>query len=448
MSWCWTLNLVAMALGGGPAGPQPLRSVSTDTRAIERGDLFVALRGENFDAHDFLGEAVQKGAAALVVADPIRAAGLGVPVYTVDDTLVALGALGAFRRASWGGPVVAVAGSNGKTTTKELIRAALGAVLDVHATSANLNNRVGVPLTLLALRDEADVAVIEAGTNMPGEIPILREMLRPDIAVVTCVEEEHLEGLGSMEAIFREETAIFDRALIAVGPAAQQEIIAQGARTARRAVSAGLDEGDVRSTRWEIGGDGVGRIFMEDVVVQPPARGVHNLRNTMLALVVARECGVSYADAARGIEAMHGLAMRSSWEAMGTATLINDAYNANPGSMRAALDMLVGAGTGRQRVAVLGTMRELGVHAERMHLEVARHALASDVELIAGMGDMAGALHEAAPGDSRVVASADLEDLWEALQPKLARDAIILLKASRGVQLERLVPHLTQWATS
>lgn len=129
------------------------------------------------------------------------------------------------------------------------------------------------------------------------------------------------------------------------------------------------------------------------------------------------------------------------------ATLINDAYNANPGSMRAALDMLVHTGKGRQRVAVLGTMRELGVHAQRMHLEVARHALASDVEVIAGVGEMASALDEAASGDSRVVAAAELEDLWGALQPKLARDAIILLKASRGVRLERLVPHLTQWAT-
>ncbi len=447
MSWRWTLDLVGMALGGGPAGPLPLRGVSTDTRSIDRGDVFVALHGENFDAHDFLDDAVRKGAAALVVADPARAAGLGVPVYTVDDTLVALGTLGAFRRAAWGGPLVAVAGSNGKTTTKDLIRAAVGAMLDVHATNANLNNRVGVPLTLLALRDEADVAVVEAGTNMPGEIAILREMLRPDIAVVTCVEEEHLEGLGSLEAIFREETAIFDRSLIAVGPATQPEIVAQGARTARRAVSAGLDEGDVRATRWEIDTEGLGRIFMEDVVVQPPARGVHNLRNTMLALAVARECGVSYADAARGIEAMPSPAMRSSWEALGTATLINDAYNANPGSMRAALDMLVHTGKGRQRVAVLGTMRELGAHAQRMHLEVARHALASDVEVIAGMGEMAGALDEAAPGDSRVVAAAELEELWGALQPKLARDAIILLKASRGVRLERLVPHLTQWAT-
>ncbi len=447
MSWSWTLDLVGMALGGGPAGSMPLRRVSTDTRSIEQGDLFVALRGENFDAHDFLADAVRKGAAALVVANPARAAGLGVPVFAVDDTLVALGALGAFRRAAWGGPLVAVAGSNGKTTTKDLIRAALGAVLDVHATSANLNNRVGVPLTLLALTDEADVAVVEAGTNMPGEIPALREMLRPEIAVVTCVEEEHLEGLGSLDAIFREETAIFDGALIAVGPATQPEIVAQGARVARRAVSAGLDEGDVKPTRWEIGPEGLGRIFMGDVTVQTPARGVHNLRNTMLALAVARECGVSYGDAARGIEAMPGPSMRSSWEALGAATLINDAYNANPGSMRAALDLLVNTGKGRQRVAVLGTMRELGVHAPRMHLEVARHALASDVEVIAGMGEMADALGQAAPGDSRVVTATALEDLWGALEPKLARDAIILLKASRGVRLERLVPHLTQWAT-
>lgn len=447
MSWRWTLDLLRAALGGGPAGPLTLSRVHTDTRTIQAGDLFVALRGENFDAHDFLAVATEQGAAAVVVSQPERAAGLGVPVYAVQDTRIALGRLGAFRRAAWAKPVVAVAGSNGKTTTKELIRAALSSVLHVHATDANLNNQIGVPLTLLGLEDAADIAVVEVGTNMPGEVPALRDILRPDVAVVTCIEEEHMEGLGSLEAIFREETAIFDGATIAISPATQPEVGAEGARVARRSVSAGLDAGDLRASSWEIGRDGLGRIEIDGVEVRPPVRGAHNLRNTMLALAVARECGVSYADAARGIGRMPLPRMRTSWETLGSATLINDAYNANPGSMRAALDLLTQTGNGRQRVAILGGMRELGVHSERMHLDVARHALATPVDVIAGMGDMARALHDAGQGDARVISAEDIEDLWRTLEPRLAPDAIILLKASRGVRLERLVPHLTDWAT-
>ncbi len=447
MSWRWTRELVRAALGDGPSGAVMLSGVSTDTRTIAGGDLFVALRGENFDAHDFLPQAVEKGAAALVVSEPERAASLGVPVYAVHDTRWALGRLGAFRRAAWGKPVIAVAGSNGKTTTKELIRAALSGVLQVHATDANLNNQIGVPLTLLALDDAADLAVVEVGTNMPGEVPALRSILQPEIAVVTCVEEEHLEGLGSLEAIFREETAIFDGATIAISPATQPEIGAEGARLARRSVTAGLDAGDVRADSWEMRADGLGSIWVDGVEVRPVVRGVHNLRNTMLAVAVARECGVSYADAARGLARMPVPGMRTSWEMLGTATLINDAYNANPGSMRAALDLLTQAGDARQRVAILGTMRELGVHAPRMHLEVARHAIAKPLDVIAGLGDMAAALREAGGDDDRIVAADDMDDLWRAVKPKLARDAIILLKASRGVRLERLVPHLTEWAT-
>src|SRR5690606_4106727 len=153
-----------LASGNLPAGTTPLHAVSTDTRHIEPGDLFVALVGEKFDAHDFLATAVEKGAAAVVVSKPERATGLGVPVFAVSETLVALGALARFYRRAWNGPLIAVAGSNGKTTTKDMIRSALARVYDVHATSANLNNLVGVPLTLLATPPEAQIAVVELGT--------------------------------------------------------------------------------------------------------------------------------------------------------------------------------------------------------------------------------------------------------------------------------------------
>jgi UDP-N-acetylmuramoyl-tripeptide--D-alanyl-D-alanine ligase len=452
----WTLDRIADALDGRshgarvlgavPRGSQSIAGISTDTRAIRDGDCFVALVGERFDAHDFLKDAVAKGATALVVSRAEATAGLGVPVYQVADTQAALGALANYRRRAWGKPVVGIGGSNGKTTTKELVRAALGSVLRVHATHANLNNLIGVPLTLLALPDEADVAVVEMGMNVPGEMAQLRAIVEPDIAVLTCVAEEHLEGLGSMEIVMREETLLYDGASVAIAPAVQPEIADIAVHKAVRVVTAGLDAGDVRAHRWGIEREGQGWLERCGVTVKPPVRGAHNLRNTMLALAVARECGVSIADAARGIAAMPLPSMRTSWESLGCATLINDAYNASPASMTAALELLDGLGNDRQRVAVLGTMRELGTHAERLHAEIAQRALRSSIEVLAGVGEMGAALGAASAGDPRVLVAEDIEDLWRMLEPRLAQNAIVLLKASRAVKLERLVPFLTAWA--
>lgn len=449
----WTLHRVREALdsllaGSCPDGSTPLTRISTDTRAIEAGDCFVALVGERFDAHDFLGDAVTHGAAALVVHEPERCARLGVPVFHVHDTLAALGALGRFRRRAWAprGPVVGVGGSNGKTTTKELIRGALGARLEVHATRGNLNNLIGVPTTLLALPDDADVAVVEMGMNVPGEMERLRAMTEPDIAVVTCIAEEHLEGLGDIAGVMREESFIFDGARSAIVPAAQPEIARAARGRAARVVTAGLGEGEIRAERWGVESDGHAWLELDGVRVCPRVRGLHNLRNAMLAIAVARECGVALEDAARGIAGADGPAMRVAWETLGRATLINDAYNASPASMRAALELLGGLPGGRQRVAVLGTMRELGVHSTRLHDELAHEALASPIEVLAGAGEMSRALGQVAAGDPRLVLADDIHDLWAALEPRLEPDAVILLKASRGVELERLVPSIKAWA--
>ncbi|HET7459300.1 MAG TPA: UDP-N-acetylmuramoyl-tripeptide--D-alanyl-D-alanine ligase [Gemmatimonadaceae bacterium] len=447
----WTLDRVAEALAERgaaplPRGALPLTRVSTDTRAVGSGDLFVALAGEKFDAHDFLADAVAKGAAAVVVSKPTKASALGVPAFVVGDTLVALGALARYRRRAWGKCVIAVAGSNGKTSTKELLRAALGAKLAVHASSGNFNNRVGVPLTLLALPDDADVAVVEMGTNTPGEIAMLRAIGEPNIAVVTSIGEEHLEGLGDLAGVLREESDIFDAVALAITPASQPEVAAAARGRAGRVIQAGLDAGDVRAARWGIEPDGLGWAEVDGVTVRPPVRGAHNLRNAMLAIAAASECGVSVAEAARGIGAMPQPSMRMAWDAIGRATLINDAYNANPPSTRAALDLLAGAGAGRQRVAVLGSMRELGDKGAELHAEVARRALDSTIDVIAGVGDFAAPLREQAPGDPRVVTAADVEDLWPLLEPRLAPDALVLLKGSRGMRLERMVPLLKRWA--
>ncbi|HEX2601635.1 MAG TPA: UDP-N-acetylmuramoyl-tripeptide--D-alanyl-D-alanine ligase [Gemmatimonadaceae bacterium] len=448
----WTLDRIAGALGHEatgklPSGSQSVAGITTDTRKIAKGDVFLALRGERFDGHDYLPDAVRDGAAAVIVSKAPQLRSLGVPVFEVRDTLVALGALGKYWRKAWGKTIVGVAGSNGKTSTKDLLRASLERAYNVHATTGNLNNRVGVPLTLLAMPPEAQVAVIELGTSLPGEVAILRDIVEPDIALVTSIAEEHLEGLGDLAGVLREEAAAYEGVAVGIAPAAQPEIAEAARGKAKRVVVAGLDgPADVKPDRWEIGADGLGTIEIGGVTIRPPVRGLHNLRNAMLALAVARECGVGYDVAAEGIAKMPQPKMRSSWEQVGQVTLINDAYNANPGSTRAAIELLKGTGSGRQRVIVLGTMRELGAASEQCHADIAALALASGADIVAGIGEFAPALEKQNDG-KRVITASDVDDLWPRLQERLERNAIVLLKASRGVQLERLVPHLTTWAT-
>ena len=449
----WTLDRIAAALtdqasGKLPRGTAEVSGITTDTRKIGKGDVFVALRGERFDGHDYLRDAVRDGASALVVSRAPKLDTLGVPIFEVSDTLIALGALAHYWRQAWGMTIVGVAGSNGKTSTKDLIRAALSRSYTVHATTGNLNNRIGVPLTLLALPPEADVAVIELGTSLPGEVAILRDIVEPDIALVTSIAEEHLEGLGDLAGVLREEAAIYEGAAVAIAPSAQPEIAEAARGKAKRVIIAGLDaNADLKPDRWEIGPDGLGVIEIAGATVRPPVRGLHNLRNAMLALAVARECGVSDEDAAAGVAGMSQPKMRSAWEQVGDVTLINDAYNANPVSTRAAIELLKGTGSGRQRVIVLGTMRELGAASEQCHADIAGLALASGADIVAGIGEFAPALEKHKERE-RVITAPDVEDLWPQLEARLQRNAIILLKASRGVQLERLVPHLTTWATA
>ena len=449
----WTLDRIAAALeahstGSAPRGSTEVRGITTDTRKIGKGDVFLALKGERFDGHDYLRDAVRDGASAVIASRAPRLSSLGVPIYEVGDTLVALGALANYWRRAWGKTIIGVAGSNGKTSTKDLLKASLGRSYSVHATTGNLNNRVGVPLTLLSLPPGADVGVIEIGTSLPGEVAILRDIAQPDIALVTSIAEEHLEGLGDLAGVLREEASVYDGVAVGIAPSAQPEIAGAARGKAKRVVVAGLDAtADLKPGRWEIGPDGLGVIEIGGVTIRPPVRGLHNLRNAMLALAVARECGVSFEDAAEGIAAMPQPKMRVAWEQMGNVTLINDAYNANPGSTRAAIELLQGTGTGRQRVIVLGTMRELGAASEQCHADIAGLALASGADIVAGIGEFAPALEKRKEGE-RVITASDVDDLWPQLQGRLQRDAIILLKASRGVQLERLVPHLTTWATA
>ncbi|HYJ80815.1 MAG TPA: UDP-N-acetylmuramoyl-tripeptide--D-alanyl-D-alanine ligase [Longimicrobiaceae bacterium] len=455
----WTAGEVERALGSGPGGGDDdvvFSGVSTDTRTVAPGDLFVALKGESFDAHHFLHAAARQGATGAVVSHVPPDGPAGIRWFEVPDTLQALGRLGRHRRRALAGRVVAVAGSNGKTTTKDLLRAALAPRYRVHATQGNLNNQVGVPLTLLAAPDDAEVVVVETGTNEPGEIAILGAMVEPDLALVTSIGEEHLEGLGSLAGVLDEELAILP-SIRGEGPAFVAEEPAELPARARAAVGparlriAGVGAGaDLRPDGGDDGvevlPDGSTRWGFRGVPVHLPLPGRHNVRNALLALGVAVELGVPVADAARGIEAVSAPRMRSEWRRVGSLGVLADCYNANPPSTLAAVELLAALPAAGEKVAVLGTMREMGDHAPALHRSVAAAVAARvgrGIDRVVATGDFvpAFAAHAQELGERLVLADDPLE-AYERLRPALRGDETVLLKGSRGVALERLLPLL------
>jgi len=438
----WSEAFVRSALGLPPAEGPGYAVISTDTRTLVPGALFVALAGERFDAHGFLAQARDAGARAAVVRRGTPAVE-GLALLEVDDTLRALGDLANARRREIAGPVVGITGTNGKTSTKEMVAAVLRTRYRVHATRANLNNLVGVPTTILEAPADTGALVVEAGANLPGEIPRYREIISPSIALVTNVGEGHLEGFGSLDGVMREKLALVrDVPLAVVGtdPAA----LADGARRlAGRVVTAGLAGADVAPGALELDELGRASFTVDGRHVRLPVAGRHLAANSMLAWAVVRELGLDPAAAAEALCALSMPGGRSEIVQAGGLTILNDCYNANPLSFRAAIATAATMRRGRRLVFVAGTMRELGAASAAAHAEVAAALAALAPDVLAGVGEFAEALepHRAALGE-RLLTAPDPLALGPALRERLAGDEVVVLKASRGVALERILPFL------
>jgi UDP-N-acetylmuramoyl-tripeptide--D-alanyl-D-alanine ligase len=369
--------------------------------------------------------------------------------YVVPDSLVALGKLGRMHRQRLGVRVCAVAGSNGKTTTKDLLRAVLATRYRVHATPGNFNNLFGAPLTLLGASDDTDIIVAEIGTNVPGEIAHLAAIVEPDAAVITGIAAEHLEGLGDLEGVLREETAVLPwlpagaPAIVADEPA----MLAERARTLVPALRvAGLSERADEALRGsDVAIDERGRVSFRwegrDVKLQ--LRGRHNARNALLALGIGRAWGIDADAAITALAALQPAKLRVEFHDVGGLTVIADCYNANPASVDAAVDLLCSLPQSGDRVVVLGSMLEMGESAAQLHREAAGAIAALDIDLIVATGDFVPAFeaHAAALGD-RLIRETDPLRAYERLAPRLSGSETILLKASRGVALERLLARL------
>jgi UDP-N-acetylmuramoyl-tripeptide--D-alanyl-D-alanine ligase len=421
--------------------------VSTDSRTIRKGELYVALVGDRFDGHDFVAEAFASGARAAVVSRAVPG-DTGGRLYPVEDTLLALGALARYRREYLAAPVVGITGSAGKTTTKDLTRAALAGARRVHATAGNLNNRVGMPLTLLAAPDDAEAVVLEMGTNEPGEIAALAAVARPDVGVVTTVGEAHLEQLGSLEGVLEEKLDLL-RGLAQGGRCVvgdEPDVLVRKARSLCGHVrvagwSERADE-DLRPDTVEVDhwGNHTFRWRGRTVALSLPGR--HAVTNALLALAVSDLLGIAPRAAVAGLSGVTSGALRGELKRIGDLTVVVDCYNANPPSMRVALELLEGQQASR-RVAVLGTMLELGDASARLHREMLSEALEREVDLVVATGAFAEAAASLGVlGTSRVLTAATWQEAYPALRARLGGSEVVLLKASRGVAMEGILPLL------
>ncbi|MDX1683410.1 MAG: UDP-N-acetylmuramoyl-tripeptide--D-alanyl-D-alanine ligase, partial [Phycisphaeraceae bacterium] len=464
----WPIGEIGELLAGEwlnpPADPQrPIMGVNTDSRSIEPGEAFVALKGDRFDGHDFLEAATEAGAALLIVSrSPRPGPGESIedlpPVYRVDDTLIALQRLGAAWRdelAAAGTKVVAITGSNGKTTTRHLTRQVLEATGSAVESPRSFNNHIGVPLTLLLGRRHHDYLIAEVGTNHPGEIDELAAIVRPDIAVITSIGSAHLEQFADLDAVAKEKSALLNhvqpggRALVLGDePAATRltpylpgpdgptlERFGEHADCEHRVQNVAASDEGVQFEAIVVGSD--------PVAVSLPLVGRHNATNALAALIVGAYLGISPADGAKQLAGADGAPMRLAVEVIETAgapvTVINDAYNANPDSMAASLETLAGfnVAAGGRRIAILGDMLELGDAGPDLHRELGeRMVRIAGIQAAVLIGPLAMFIAETASrgwNADRVHAEPDATDeAIERTADRVQAGDTVLVKASRG----------------
>ena len=462
----WTSDDAARATGGRVTRGWAATGVSIDTRTLQPGDLFVALKDVR-DGHDFVAQALEKGAAAALVSRVPEGVAKDAPLLIVPDVLQALADLGAAARARTRARVVGITGSVGKTSTKEMLRAILSGQGKTHAAEASYNNHWGVPLTLARMPADADFAVIEIGMNHPGEIAPLARLARLDVAMVTTVAPAHLEAFDSVEGIAHEKASIFD-GIVSGGTAVFNADIEWTPVLADKARSVGAQRvsfGSAAGADWRLGEVRLGEEATvcratrrgEPVLFKISSPGRHFAANALGALAVAEALGADPALAAHDLGRWVPPAGRGQRERIILDTveethfdLIDDAFNANPASMAAALDVLIAArptdGMGRvgggRRIAILGDMLELGPTEAALHADIARHPGLAAVSIIHCVGPRMRALHEALPRGQRGEWVATAAELAPRARHLLDAGDILLVKGSKGSKVSLVVDAL------
>lgn len=449
-------NEIVSPMGGELLQGDPcssLTGVSTDTRTIERGDLFFALKGEHADGHRYLGDAAKAGAAGVVVSDASAVpVGSSVLAIRVDDTLRALGDLAKYYRARFRVRAVGITGSVGKTTTKEMLASVLGRRWNVLKNEANYNNEIGVPLTLLQLQDDHEAAVIEMAMRGAGEIRRLADIAQPSVGLITNIGITHIQRLGSRDAIADAKLELLDALPsdgLAIVNADDDYFERMKDRFDGRVISFGLSgEADVRASDVVCSGGGRCSFALlaedESVQVNLPVLGYHNVPNALAAAAAAIGMGLDLHAVQDGLESftLPGMRMDLINSKVGCSVL-NDAYNASPASMLSALQTLSGLAGYRRKIAVLGDMLELGDCAYQVHKDIGSSLAQSGVDMLVTVGPLAssiaeGALEAGFPSDY-VIACADSSEAAGVVAGRVEQGDVVLVKGSRGVRMEKIV---------
>ena len=429
---------------------KPVLGACLDTRTLRAGEVFIALPGAQRDGHEFIGEAQAHGAAACITRlekSPQDEADAGGPMLLVTDPEAALREWGLSRRAAWTGTCIGVTGTNGKTTTKDLLTLCLETKATTHSTEGNQNNHLGVPLTLTELSDDHVFAVVEMGMNHPGEIAQLASWAQPQSGIITHVGHGHLEGVGSFEGVCRAKAELASALpedgflVLPAGVDVLERILDETGVSARRlrfAAEVGTPADLVARDLTSLGPAGI-TFRVEDTLVRLRLSGLHNVENALAAMLCAREMGVPLADSAGALSRAVPKAGRMEVVTIGGVVLLLDHYNANPESMQAALETLRAWPAGR-RFAVLGEMRELGAHREEGHRAVGEAAQFVDGLFLVGEATAHVAKGAVASGlrEERVRGFASNSELAETLAAELRSGDAVLLKASRGARLEEV----------
>jgi UDP-N-acetylmuramoyl-tripeptide--D-alanyl-D-alanine ligase len=455
VSALWTSEEIAAATGGTAHGDFEVAGVTFDSREVGPGDLFIAMPGTVHDGHAFVDQAIAAGAAGLIVS---KAA--GHPHVLVDDAAHALQRLGRAARERSRATVVGVTGSVGKTSTKEALYAAFDRWRPgkVHRSVRSYNNHTGVPLSLARMPRDAEYAVLEMGMNNPGEIAALTRLVRPNVAVVTAIAPAHIENLGSEEAIADAKAEIFEGlepdgiAVLPNDTPHRDRLVRAARRNADRIVTFGSGDADVHAlhaVRADNGGSLITAALLDsDVTFTISQRGEHWVANALAVLATIEAVGGDIALAGLALADLGALKGRGQRHAIqldgGEALLIDESYNANPASMAATLKSL-GAEVGiERRIAVLGPMRELGEHSERLHAQLAPAIVDAKVDELVLVGDDMAPLDAALAGRVRVVRADDAESAADAVVRLLRPGDAVLVKASNSVGLSRVVDRLTR----
>ena len=463
MSVLWTSEALVAAMDGRPLGPMPegISGISIDSRSLQPGDAFFAIKGEAMDGHDFATAAIKAGAGVLVVAEgKLPSLGrLTAPIIVVEDVLVALEKLGVAARARSQAKIIAVTGSAGKTTTKEALRHVLSAVGKVHASAQSFNNHWGVPLTLARMPDDCDYAVFEIGMNHPDEIRPLVKMVRPHVAIVTIIAAAHLGFFRNLDEIAKAKAEIFE-GLEPEGAAVLNRDDARFKLLDKMAHAAGVEHvygfgenarSTFKLTRCELHADHsdiAARIGGHDMIARIGAPGRHMVQNVLAVLGAAQLVGADLDKVALALADLSAERGRGKRHVLrhpgGPITLIDESYNANPASMAAAMALLNATpvtGEGR-RIAVLGDMLELGEHSAKLHAALADLIVGTGTQTVFLGGPEMRALAEALPEDIKTEYRAGVEELKPVLLAALKPGDVVMIKSSKGIGFAKLVDAL------